>query len=123
MNYRTVTTTPAERLLTGYAGQPLGLLVDNVETFEAAGGTIRTSASGRVEWAVLPDGSAYPVLCGDIVERTYEEGERYTDRCGAVATNRGACAGHGEARDAWRAMSEAERCAVERAEADADMWA
>ena len=100
----------------------MGLLVDTSDTFEAAGGTIRTSTSGRIDWAVLPDGRAFPVLCGDIVERRYEEGEVYTDRCGAVADNHGACAGHGEIRDAWRAMTEAERCAVERAEAEMDMY-
>lgn len=121
--YATRNATNPEAMLAGIAGGPLGLIVDDTDSFARAGGTIRTSASGRLEWAVLPDGRAFPVLCGDIVMRYYEEGESYTDRCGKPATNHGACQGHGEARDSWRAMTEAERCAMERAEAEADMYA
>ena len=118
MAYSTRNPSKALDLVVGIAGQPMGLLVDDVETFVRLGGTIRTSVSGYVEWAVTPEGRAFPVTCGDIVERWNEDGS-YTDRCGGIADAEGACAGHAVARDSYRAMSEAERLHLERAE---ELW-
>lgn len=118
MAYSTRNPSNALDLVVGIAGQPMGLLVDDVETFVRLGGTIRTSVSGYVEWAVTPEGRAFPVTCGDIVERRNEDGS-YTDRCGSIADAEGACAGHAAARDSYRAMSEAERLHLERAE---ELW-
>ena len=119
MSYTTRTPAKALDLIVGIHGQRMGLLVDDVETFTRLGGTVRPATSGSgVEWAVTPEGAAFPVTCGDIVERWGEDGP-YTDRCGAVADADGACAGHGAARDTYRAMSEAERAHLEREE---DAW-
>ena len=119
MSYSTRNPRNAIDLVVGIAGQPMGLLVDDAETFVRIGGTIRPAASGSgVEWAVTPEGRAFPITCGDIVERWNEDGS-YTDRCGGVADSDGACAGHAAARDSYRAMSEAERLHLERAE---EMW-
>jgi hypothetical protein len=101
-----------EQVLSGVAGGPLGVLVDHVETWVRVGGTTRPSPSGGT-WAVAPDGRAYPLLCGDIVERDYPEGEgKYTDRCGAVARD-GACEFHANQRDHWLSLSEAEKIEIE----------
>lgn len=116
MAYATRNPGKALNLVVGIHGQAMGLLVDDAETFVALGGTIRPAASGSgVFWAVTPEGQAFPLTCGDIVERVSEDGP-YTDRCGAVADHDGACEGHGAARDAWREMSEAERLELEREE-------
>jgi hypothetical protein len=114
MPYTTRNPRTAEDLLAGIAGNPLGLLVDDIATFEAVGGTIHQAASGFL-WAVLPDGRAFPTTCGDFVERYSEDGP-YTDRCGALARAEGACEGHAAQRDSWLAMTEAEKLAVEMAE-------
>ena len=115
MSYATRNARQPEDLLCGIAGQRMGLLVDDIGTFRALGGKIRESRTGR-GWAVLPTGQAYPLTCGDIVERYSEEdGERYTDRCGDVAVD-GSCEAHGAAIASYRAMSEAERCHLERME-------
>lgn len=118
MAYGTRSPGKALDLVVGIAGQPMGLLVDDIGAFEGLGGIIRTSASGCVEWAVTPEGRAFPVTCGDIVERWSEDGS-YTDRCGSIADGDGACAGHAVARDSYRAMSEAERLHLERSE---ELW-
>lgn len=119
MAYSTRNPHMALDLVIGIAGQPMGLLVDDIDAFVQLGGTIRMAASGSgIEWAVTPEGRAFPVTCGDIVERGSEDGP-YTDRCGFVADSDGACAGHAAARDAYRAMSESERLHLERAE---EMW-
>lgn len=116
MAYGTRSAREALDLIVGIAGQPMGLLVDDVEAFTRLGGTVRPAASGSgVEWAVTPEGRAFPVTCGDIVERWNEDGS-YTDRCGSVADAAGACAGHAAARDAYLAMTEAERLCLEREE-------
>lgn len=119
MAYSTLNPREALSLVVGIAGQPMGLLVDDIDAFVRLGGTVRMAASGSgVEWAVTPEGRAFPVTCGDIVERRNEDGS-YTDRCGSAADSDGACAGHAVARDAYRAMSEPERLHLERAE---EMW-
>lgn len=119
MAYSTRTPGKALDLIVGIAGQPMGLLVDDTETFVQLGGAIRPAASGSgTEWAVTPEGRAFPVTCGDIVERRNEDGS-YTDRCGSIADAEGACAGHAAARDSYRTMSEAERLHLERAE---ELW-
>lgn len=120
MAYGTRSPGKALDLIVGIFGQPMGLLVDDVETFVRLGGSVRPAASGSgVEWAVTPEGRAFPLTCGDIVERWNEDGS-YTDRCGFVADSSGACAGHAVARDSYRAMSEAERLHLERSEDE--MW-
>ena len=72
-----------------------GVVVDHVEMFVAAGGTVRPAASGSgASWAVV-DGIAYPVVCGELVAIRTEDG--VTDgRCGSPATVDGCCAGHAE---------------------------
>lgn len=93
-----------------------GVLTDHEAAFEAAGGRIRTLASGRRQVAVAPDGSTVPVVCGDIVEISTEDGPM-SGRCGEDAVpGRYACEGHADARDAWMAMSPIEQAAQERRE-------
>jgi hypothetical protein len=102
--------TEVERLLRSWAAGIYGLLIDYADRFEAAGGRIVND-----RWAVLPDGLAYPILCGDLVW-DYDEDGRFDTRCGGRATHDGACEGHAAERDAWLELSEPERVMIERME-------
>jgi hypothetical protein len=88
------------------------LLIDHTDLFETAGGTIRVGKHST--WAVLPGGEAVPVVCGDLVPVRTEDGPSDA-RCGCnVVGDRGACEGHADERDAYRAQSESERAYDER---------
>lgn len=91
-----------------------GVLSEHEAAFTAAGGTIRPAASGSgLAWAVLPDGSAHPVVCPDLVPVPTEDG-MIVGRCGADAVRDGACEGHAAETEAWLAATEDERVAWER---------
>lgn len=98
-----------------------GVLSDHVDLFQRAGGVVRTSPSGRTEWALMSDGTAVPIVCSEIIRIDTEDGPM-SGRCGATATTHGACDGHAEIRAAWLAMDEADRVAMERREAEADLY-
>ena len=118
-------TTPAEEFIGQYGNATVrdeegyavvvgrrSLLIDHTDLFAAAGGTIRVGR--HATWAVLPGGKAVPVVCGDLIPIQTEDGPSDA-RCGAnVVGDLGACAGHAEERQEWRAMSEPERAAWER---------
>lgn len=91
-----------------------GLLAEHAVNFVAAGGTIRKAASGSgLAWAILSDGRAVPVVCGEFIPITTEDGPS-TGRCGLDATGEGQCEGHAAEYASWFAMTEVERAAWER---------
>ena len=106
-------TTPAQDII-GWYGQHTfrtSLLIDHVDLFEAAGGTIRVGRHST--WAVLPTGLACPVVCGEIIQIDTEDGPE-SGRCGLnVRGEEGACERHAEERQGWLAMDESERCSWE----------
>jgi hypothetical protein len=115
MKFFTDTTTPEEFL--GAYGQDYrrGLLIDHIDLFEAAGGTIRVGK--HATWAILPGYPAIPVVCGDIIRIDTEDGP--TDgRCGLNVGPHGACEGHYEQKVYWASQTEAETCQWERDQAD-----
>lgn len=70
-----------------------GVLSEHVELFQAQGGVIRTSASGRIRWAVA-GALVAPVVCSELVAVRTEDGV-ITGRCGAHADAAdGRCEGH-----------------------------
>jgi hypothetical protein len=71
----------------------VGVIVDHLASFEAAGGRVHVAASGAL-WAVLPDGRAYRVLCGEIIAVATEDGPS-DGRCGlpVVPAGQGRCEG------------------------------
>lgn len=70
----------------------VGVVVDHVESFVQAGGSVRPTRSGGL-WAVLPDGRAYKVLCGEIIPVATEDGPS-DGRCGLpVVAATGRCRG------------------------------
>lgn len=84
-----------------------GVLIDNLEAFVTAGGSVRVGKHGT--WASLPGAAAIPVVCGDIVRIDTEDGPS-DGRCGRnLDGERGACPAHADERDTWMAMSERER--------------
>jgi hypothetical protein len=94
-----------------------GILAEHADAFEAAGGIIRLSSTGSGrQWAVLPDGEALPLVCGDYVSISTEDGP-IVGRCGAdaLAGDFGMCPGHAAEMHQWAEMTEAERAAWERA--------
>src|SRR5262249_6140128 len=108
-------TRVADDYIQGYGqGWALGLLSEHEASFLAAGGRVRTSASGHRRWAILPSGETHPVVCSELVEVWTEDG-RMDGRCGGpVAGDGWACEGHATEMEGWRAMSEADKLAWER---------
>lgn len=98
-----------QQIVDSYNGRPLtaeghfalygqnyrqGLLSEWTQSFEAAGGALRPAASGSgLTWAVAPNGTTRPVVCSEIVPISTEDGPSY-GRCGADATDDGACPRH-----------------------------
>lgn len=100
-----------------YVGRE-GLLAEQVDGFIAAGGIVRPAAfGGGRAWAVLSDGRAVPVVCGEIIPVMTEDGPS-DGRCGQNALGEGMCEGHAEEYAQWNRMAEVERAAWERDAAD-----
>lgn len=108
------TATPEQHVAAYGLAWVLGVLAEHLPSFFAAGGIVRPAASGSgASWAVLPDGTARPVVCGDVIAIPTEDGA-VSGRCGLRATVDGACEGHAVESAAWLVASEAERIAWER---------
>jgi hypothetical protein len=107
-----------EDFLRAWAAGIIGLLVDQVAAFEAAGGRIVDGSAGR-SYALIGI-QAYPVLCGDLVPWQTEDGPSDT-RCGQRVTRHGQCEWHAAQMDWWRSLTEAEKAAQERREAEDEM--
>ena len=91
-----------------------GVLSEHAETFAKVGGTILDSSTGTgAQWAVLPDGTSYPVLCSEIIEVVTEDGP-ISGRCGLTSVLLGCCTGHADEALAFFAMTEADMAAWER---------
>ena len=105
--------TNAEQFIGAYGPAWLtGVLIDHADAFVAQGGRIRTGR--HAFWAVLPNGQACPVVCGDFVQIDTEDGP-ISGRCGCnVVPDLGACERHAEERQEWLAMSESERVMWEK---------
>ena len=106
------TITPPEQFIGSYGpAYRSSLVIDHVDLFEAAGGTIHVGK--HATWAMVPGWQAFPVVCGDIVRIDTEDGP--TDgRCGRnVVGDLGACQAHADERQGWLDMDESERCAWE----------
>src|SRR5690349_6907012 len=70
----------------------VGVITDHVASFVEAGGSVRNGAT--VVWAVLPDGKAHKVLCGEIIPVATEDGPS-DGRCGfPVRPGEVMCEGH-----------------------------
>lgn len=112
---RLLTTDTDPQVLIGLYGPDWsrGLLSEQVDLFTAAGGVVRPSLSGAADWAVLPDGTAYPVVCSEIIRVDTEDGP-VSGRCGSLATDAGCCDDHAEIVAFWRGQSDAETAAWER---------
>jgi hypothetical protein len=109
-----MTTTDIETFVNGYGPTwRSGVLIDNTDRFIAAGGHIRNGVTAM--WAVMADGIAHPVVCGEMVRIDTEDGS-ITGRCGCnVIRDFGACDYHAAIIAEWREQSEAETVAWERA--------
>ncbi len=113
MRYFTETDSPEDFLGSYGVDYRTGLLAEHADLFVQAGGKTLTTGSGRT-WAFVGTGVATPVVCGDIIQINTEDGPE-SGRCGLPTLRDGACAAHAVQHDDWRAQSEAETVAWERA--------
>jgi hypothetical protein len=89
-------TTSPQDFIAGYGPRwTSGLITDHVSLFVEAGGIVRPASSGSgAAWAVLPDGTTYPVLCSEMIWISTEDG-RIDGRCGSRASMAsGTCSAH-----------------------------